>query len=52
MLSLAFVFGLANDDSSTEKDTSTRFGYRMVIVFSAVFFGACAIGIVTLLASK
>lgn len=39
MLGLAFVFGLANDDSSTEKDTNTRFGL-MALVFSVVFFGA------------
>lgn len=51
MLGLAFVFGLANDDSNTKKDMRARIGL-MAIVFSVVFFGACAIGIVILLTSK
>lgn len=50
MLGLAFVFGLANDDSDT-KNMRARINL-MAIVFSVVFFGACAIGIVTLLVSK
>lgn len=52
MLGLTFVFGLANDNSNTKKDTSARISWLIALVFSVVFFGACAIRIVTWLISK